>query len=139
VGDAKVRAATAKTAFHDIEVEDVAVAMLDFDNGAVGVIEASTCAYNGFERKIEILGTEGCAVLRENTLEKLVVRGETLIDAAKEDVAGTASDPAAMDSLGHRRQIRNLVNAVLEGEDLLIDADEGCRAVALIQAIYEEA
>lgn len=138
VGDAAVRAATTKTAFHDIEVEDVALAMLAFDNGADGVIETSTCTYNGFERKIEILGTDGCAVFRENTLEKLIVQGKTLVDNVRENVAGTASDPAAMDSLGHTLQIRNLVNAVLTGEELLIDAKEGCRAVALIESIYKQ-
>ena len=136
MGNAKITAAKTKTAFHNIEVEDTAVAMLEFENGAVGVIEASTCAYNGFERKIEILGTNGCAVLKENQLEKLIVNGQTVIDGSAQEVAGTASDPAAMDILGHKTQIRNFIGAILGEEALLIDANEGSRAVALIEEIY---
>ena len=47
VGDAKVLCAKNKTHFHDIEVEDLSVAMLEFENGALGVIEASTCSNPG--------------------------------------------------------------------------------------------
>ncbi|HEX6464488.1 MAG TPA: Gfo/Idh/MocA family oxidoreductase, partial [Vicinamibacterales bacterium] len=44
---------------HDIEVEDTAVALLEFESGAFGVIEASTAAFPGLPRRIEVNGTRG--------------------------------------------------------------------------------
>jgi predicted dehydrogenase len=46
-GPPQVSAASCATLAHDIEVEDVALALLRFEGGAVGVLEASTTAYPG--------------------------------------------------------------------------------------------
>ena len=135
-GGAKVLYAKKQTQFHDIEVEDVVVAMLEFENGATGVIEASTCAYPGFERRLEIIGTEGSAILVESRIEKLILSGKTVIDGSDKPIAGTSSDPAAMDHLLHRRQLTNFVAAVREGTPLMVTAADGRRAVALIEEIY---
>lgn len=135
-GNAKVLRAENRTVFHDVEVEDASVSLLEFENGALGTIKASTCTYPGFERRIEILGTRGCAVLRENQLEKLIVNHETLIDGLQAETAGTASDPTAMSYYFHAQQLSNFIKAIFGEEDLLIDAAQGQRAVALIEEIY---
>ena len=132
MGDAKIISSRIKTAYHNIEVEDVAIAMVEFENGAFGTIEGSTCAYPGFERKIEIMGTEGCAILRENKLEKLVVKGETLIDKAAEDALNTASDPFAMSSDLHAMQIRNFVGSIHGDEKMFVDCYDGLKAVKMV-------
>ena len=137
MGDAKIISSRIKTAYHNIEVEDAAIAMVEFENGAFGTIEGSTCAYPGFERKIEIMGTEGCAILRENKLEKLVVKGETLIDKAAEDALNTASDPFAMSSDLHAMQIRNFVGSIYGDEKMFVDCYDGLKAVKLIEEIYK--
>lgn len=137
VGEAKLLHGKAKTAFHNIEVEDIAVATVEFPSGALGVIEGSTCCYPGFERKIEILGTNGCAILREGVIEKLIVNGETLIEKTENDnMVNTASNPAAMSYKLHAMQIDNFIKAINGEEKLLIDAKEGKKAVRLIEEIY---
>ena len=138
LGDAKLLSAKVKTLYHDIEVEDTAVAMLEFENGALGVIEASTCSHPGFARKLEICGSRGAAILRESEIEKLVIDERVLAESENMDVRGTASDPAAMSFLLHAKQIDNFINAVLGREQLLIDAEEGRRAVELIEKIYKK-
>ncbi len=138
MGDAKLIKAKTKTHLHNIEVEDLAVAMLEFENGALGVIEASTCVNPGFDRRIEILGSNGCAILREDRFEKLVINGQTIIDSTTANDIGTASDPAAMSYRLHALQINNLINAVQGKEELLIDGNEGQRAVKLIEEIYKQ-
>lgn len=135
-GNAKVLRAENRTVFHDVEVEDASVSLLEFENGALGTIKASTCTYPGFERRIEILGTRGCAVLRENQLEKLIVNHKTLIDGLQAETAGTASDPTAMSYYFHAQQLSNFIKAIFGEEDLLIDAAQGQRAVELIEEIY---
>ena len=138
VGDAQVICAKNKTMFHDIEVEDLSVSMLQFENGATGVIEATTCSCPGFERRLEIIGTEGSVVLKENRIERLTLHGETVVEAADVVVSGTASNPTAMDYDLHALQIGNFIDAVLNGKELLINASEGARAVKLIEEIYQK-
>ena len=135
-GNAKVLCAKNRTLFHSIEVEDCSVAMLEFENGAMGVMEATTCACPGFERRLEIIGTEGSVVLVENRIEKLIIGGETVIDGVEELLTGTASDPAAMSCRLHAKQIANFVGAINGEEALAIPPAEGVRAVSLIEKIY---
>jgi len=138
-GNATVTKGKVKTISHNIEVEDAATAILEFENGALGVIEASTCAHQGFDRRIEIIGDRGYAILRENTIEELVIDGQDLREGTGDGVgaAGTSRDAAAVQSDMHELQIRNLIRAVQGKELLLIDAVEGRKAVKLIRDIYK--
>ncbi len=138
LGEATVMQSVNRTLYHDIEVEDTSVSILEFKNGAYGVIEATTCAYPGFERKIEINGTKGCVILRENKIEKLVMNGETIINDISENVVSTSSDPTAMSDQFHKRQLENLVDAICGKNKLMIDVNEGAKAVKLIEDIYNK-
>ena len=55
----EVTAHTATLAHERISVEDVAVATVRFANGPLGTIEASTAAFPGYLKRIEIHGSEG--------------------------------------------------------------------------------
>ena len=59
---ARVHALTA-TQLHSIEGEDVALALLRFASGAVATLEATTVAFPGYPRRVEISGTEGTVVV----------------------------------------------------------------------------
>ena len=138
-GGANLVSARAKAAFHDIEVEDTGVALLEYENGAVGVIEGSTCAYPGFARSLEIHGSTGCAILKDGLLEKLIVNGEDITpDNSEKEKTASASNPAITNFVLHKKQLENFIGAINGEEELLIDAYEGRKAVALITDIYEE-
>ena len=62
---AEITATTGTLAHKRIEVEDTAAATLRFENGAIGVIQATTAAYPGYLKRIEIHGDQGSAVLEE--------------------------------------------------------------------------
>lgn len=136
VGDIKGASGIVRTLSHKIEVEDTAVATVEFECGALGVIEASTCAYPGFERRIEIHGDRGYAVLVEDRIKKLMVNGEKQTSFGF-DTVKTASDPSALESKMHKMQIKNLLRAIEGEERLLIDAREGRRAIRVIEDIYK--
>ena len=137
MGECEVLSAKTDTLYHNIEVEDIAVALLKFKNGALGTLKATTCAYPGFERRMEILGSNGCAVFVENRLDKLVVRGETIVDnGAVVSAVNTASKPDNMTANSHALQINNFINSILGEDTLLIDATEGKKALNLIETIY---
>ena len=136
IGDVKLLRGRAKTLVHDIEVEDTAAALVEFDCGALGVIEASTAAYPGFSRRIEIHGSRGYATLVDSTLEKLCIDGEMLVDGTVAPDVGTTSDPTQLGADGHILQLRNFVAAVRGEEELVVTARDGCEAVRLIEQIY---
>jgi predicted dehydrogenase len=124
-----------RTLSHAIEVEDTAVALLEFVSGALGVIVASTCAYPGFDRKMEIHGDKGYVILEENRIVKMML-DDVKTKIKIEESVSTASDPATMPSFLHELQIKNLLGALQGKESLLVDHYEGKKAVRLINAIY---
>lgn len=123
------------TLCHDIEVEDTAVATLEFENGALGVIEASTCAYPGFDRKIEIHGDRGCVILSEKNIEKLIIDRRN-VEVADFSESRTASDPSMLESELHLRQLRSFIESIKCGGEISSDCYDGRRAVDLIEKIY---
>lgn len=123
------------TLCHSVEVEDTAVATVEFNSGALGVIVASTCAYPGFDRKLEIHGEKGYAILTENNLEKLMVEGKE-VEVGAFEKSNTASDPTALASAMHQKQIENLLLAIEGKAQVLVDCSEGKKAVKIITDIY---
>src|SRR4051812_828633 len=68
LGDAEVVHAQTATMFHDIEAEDTASLRLQFRDGTMGALQASTACYPGSPRVLEITGTEGFIVLEHDRM-----------------------------------------------------------------------
>ena len=137
VGAVKSVQGQVRTLSHAIEVEDTAAAVLEFECGALGTVQGSSCSYPGFERKIEIHGDKGYALLVENKIEKMMIDGEQVCVEITESDVNTASDPTALDCGAHRKQMMNLLGAIEGKEKLLIDGNEGKKAVEIIEKIYK--
>jgi predicted dehydrogenase len=142
----EVSAHTATIAHERIAVEDVAVATLRFRNGALGVIEASTAAYPGYLKRIEISGSHGTAIMEEEDIkewkfEKPNRRDEAIVAslAGKTKTGGGASDPSAIGHHGHTEQFKDVLQAIKKGTKPMIDGPEGRKAVEVILAIYKAA
>jgi predicted dehydrogenase len=142
----QVTAATGIRAHERIEVEDTAVATLRFASGALGVIEATTAAYPGSLKRIEISGSRGSAVLEEESIirwdfEKLSRRDqkirEQFLNATK--TGGGAADPAAIGHQAHRKLFQDFLVGLSQKRPSITEGAEGRRSVALILAIYEAA
>ena len=142
----EVNGMTNTLAHKRIEVEDVGVATLRFANGAVGVIEATTSAWPGLLKKTEIHGTQGTAIVEQDSIlqwdfEKKNRRDATLRKKYSADSAtsGGAADPKAISFKGHQDQLQDFVNAIKKGTAPLVDGKEGRRSVEIILAIYKAA
>jgi UDP-N-acetyl-2-amino-2-deoxyglucuronate dehydrogenase len=142
---AEVFAWTTRRVHTHIQSEDTATAVLRFSDGALGTIEASTAAWPGWSRRVEILGERGSAMLEDDHLSKWEFRdalpGDEAIRAAKIDpsMASGAGAPNAITHHGHRRQIQDLIDSLAEGRPVAIDGREARRAVALIRGLYASA
>lgn len=136
-GAPKLLGAKVKTLIHDIETEDTAVAAVEYPSGALGVIQASTSSNPGFDRRVEINGSRGYAVIIDAHLEKLYVDGKFIVDTVIETGAGTKSDPTKMSHDKHTLQIKNFIRAIHGEEELISTSADGLAAVSFIEKIYE--
>jgi predicted dehydrogenase len=143
----RVFARTRTSAHERIEVEDIAVAVLDFTGGAVGVLEASTAVYPGMSERLEVSGTGGTAIIEAGALtvrELKDEKGETSayggkVAAADGAGAGAAANPADISYFGHREQLRDVLEAIESGRKPAIDGAEGRKPLEIILAVYESA
>ena len=143
-----VQARTACLAHERIEVEDTAVALLEFKNGAYGVIEGSTCTWakGGHPARVQIAGMEGSVFLADEAFEVWEFKDETEADERirSELIKGVeiglgANDPSAIDFYQHQLNFEEIVQAITEGREPSTHAGEARKSVALIQAIYRSA
>ena len=143
-----VQANTACLAHERIEVEDMAVAILEFENGARGVIEGSTCSWSrsGHPGRVQICGTEGSVFLADETFEVWDFKNENPEDAGIREnlMRGNqpgmgANDPKAIQFHQHQRNFEEVVSAIREGREPGTSAHEARKSVALIEAIYQSA
>ena len=132
---------TARTAtrVHDIEVEDTAVATLEFASGALGTIEAATSIYPGYPRRVEITGSNGTAVLEGDTLVKVDLRGGAGSVSAAAAPTVASSSPVVADASAHQRIVEDFLEAIRTGRPPVCDLREGRRSVAIVEAIYNSA
>jgi len=142
----EITAHTGLLAHQRIAVEDTAVATLKFKSGALGVLEASTAAYPGYLKRIEVHGSEGSAAMEEEDVVAWdfakKARGDAAVQArmaARVSTAGGASDPAAIGHHGHTAQFRDVLAAIKENRKPAIDGHEGRRSVEIILGVYKAA
>jgi predicted dehydrogenase len=155
-GVSSVHARASIAAAHErIEVEDAAVLSLEFNNGAIGSLVATTAAFDGFPVRIEIFGTEGSILLEGDNLKRIVLKTGQTFDtqeaaehAVKMAQGGTASQtvinrPSAPAGAAwgdaHRAQIEDFVRAIRHGGKPMIDVHAGLEPVAIAVAAYESA
>lgn len=137
MGDVKRLSAYARRLVRNIEVEDTAVAILEFANGAVGVIEGTTSVTPGYGCTIEISGDDGTIKLSGNQIVAWDVKGEEGAEVEGQGERGTASDPrAGLTAIGHIQHVTDLVAAIREDREPQIPGREARRAVEVIKAIY---
>lgn len=142
MGDVKtVTAQTGLKAHKKIEVEDIAQALLQFKNGALGTIVASTAVYPGMDERLEISGTKGTMVLDKSSITVREIMGEKkeeTDDGANARGSG-AADPQAITNEGHVSQIADFVEAVAGNREPLIPGEEGRKPLEIILAVYQSA
>jgi predicted dehydrogenase len=140
LGDVARVKGTAATRLHAIESEDIALALLEFASGAVATLEATTVAWPGYPRRVEISGSEGTVVVEGDrvTAADLRTPAPELVSAGDEGAASAASAVVA-DATPHRRMLEDFVRAIETGSSPACDGREGLRSLAVVEAVYSQA
>ena len=155
----EVYAYTATLAHQRIEVEDVAVGVVKFANGALGVLHATTAAYPGLSARLQVHGDRGSVVIDNDELsfihrttegsraeEKAYGSTSTSINqiadyphASGVGAETAGSNPGQLAANAHRHQYENFLAALAGQEELRVDLETNRQSVALITAVYESA
>ena len=128
------------TALHTIEVEDTAVAILEFATGPVCTLQATTAAYPGYPRRLEVTGSEGTIILEDDRIVASDLRASRsgIVPADRPKDEGAAS-PVVSDVRGHQAVLEDFIRAIENNATPACDGLEGRKSVALIEAIYRAA
>jgi len=138
MGPPKYLWAQIDTVAHKIEVEDLAIAAIRFENGALGVIQGSTAIYPGLATRLEIHGTTGTAMIEGEVLKRWSLQGEEEIiaEGAKEGLKSWAR-PELVPATNHASLIKDFAQAILEDREPHVDGVEGRRSLEIIVAVYK--
>ena len=136
----RVQARTA-TVLHAIETEDTAAAILEFASGALGVLQATTAAYPGYPRRLEITGSEGTVILEQDHILAVNLRHAPagMSAGGAPDANQSASSAVVSDFRGHQALFEDFVRAIEQDKVPICDGREGRRSIALVEAIYRAA
>jgi predicted dehydrogenase len=139
VGVEAVEAAQATTtAVHRMETEDYASALLRLRDGKPGTLLATTAMHPGLPERIEILGTKGSARLVGGSLHA------SFLDGREERVVaegGTGGGANIMDfpNDAHRAVLADFLDAIADGRDPTVTAEEALETQRLIEAVLSVA
>ncbi|QHE53033.1 Gfo/Idh/MocA family protein [Pontibacillus sp. HMF3514] len=118
-----------RTLLRDIEVEDTAASLLEFEHGAIGVMEMTTTAHINETVRIEILGENGTLIYINDEITTLKMNGQ--------DIELPEFESFSVFPDGHRIQIQDMAQAVREGRKPMITGEDGKHSLDLILGTYE--
>lgn len=131
--------AKSTTALVNIEAEDTAVVILKFNNGALGIIEATTAARpQDLEGSISILGEKGSVEIGGFAVNEMKIWNFT--DPSDEDskvIEEYSVNPPNVYGFGHQAYYEHVVDCLKNDKQHLVDGLEGRKSLELIMAIYE--
>ena len=140
-GDVTNVQAYTSTAVHPIEGEDTVLALLQFANGALGSLLASTYAFPGYPRRLEITGTEGTIILEQDRIVVVDLKNaaDGVTPGKRSYDTENISSPVVSDFIGHKVIVEDFIRAIAENGTPMCDGAEGVRSVALVERIYAAA
>jgi predicted dehydrogenase len=120
-----------------METEDLVAAAVQFKNGAIGTVHATTTAYPGFPERIELIGTKGTALLEGPSLKVELADGKKL--EVKAEGGGTGADPMAFPHDWHRDLLKDFLDAIEKNRPPRISGEEALKVHRFIDRILESA
>jgi UDP-N-acetyl-2-amino-2-deoxyglucuronate dehydrogenase len=132
--------ATITNRLNDLEAEDTLIAMMKFENGALGTIEATTAARpEDFEASLSVVGEKGMVLVGGIALNKI----ETweFIDSNPDDELIPVQQSQEVETgygIGHGPLLQGVIDALLEGKiDTLVSPEDAIKTAEVVHALYK--
>lgn len=125
---------------HEIEVEDLSLAIVHFRSGAIGQITSTTSDPHDFAR-MEFSG-ERAALSLPWRVSAVKEKPDGFPERDDEAIARIEREAAGVpmpEHTGHAAQVLDVLEAIRDGRRPLVDGKEGRRSLELITAIYKSA
>ncbi|RPF54201.1 Gfo/Idh/MocA family protein [Aquisalibacillus elongatus] len=139
MGPVKKVTGITKTRFRDIEMEDVAVATLEFESGAIGTIEgAGTIHPTNLEETLNLFGEKGTVMLGGIAVNKIEAwRFNENFQEEEISMLEEQENPTDVYGFGHQRIVEDMVDSINNDREPYITLNDGKNALEIILAIYE--
>ncbi len=123
----------------NIETEDTGIAVITFENGALGLVEATTAVRpKDLEGSLSILGEKGSVEIGGFAVNEMKVwnfedkqPGDDIV------LKEFRQNPPDVYGFGHIKYLQNVIDTINKKEHALVDGLEGRKSLELISAIYE--
>lgn len=138
----KVFARTRNLAHPEVKLEDSVIAILDFVNGAEGIVQASTALYPGTDIRIELNGENGTAIMMG---EKIITwkfkderpEDEEIRKIGSETAMTAATGAADFGYYEHQWLIEDMIDAIENDRDPRVTCLSARDTLATALAMYE--
>lgn len=135
----QVRSFVTTTPVHRMETEDLVAAAVRFRNGALGVVHATTAAYPGFPERIELIGTQGTALLQGTELKAQFLDGNVVEMKTDSGAGGTGADPMAFPHEWHRGVLADFLDAIERNREPRVSGAEALKVHRFIDSLLQSA
>ncbi len=125
-----------------IDTEDTAVAVLKFNCGAIGTLEATCSSHINWEATLFVHGTDGSVEIRDGMPLKVVSRMKDKADAWLREFTAAREDrqiAAGADHYGfaHPAQIADVIDAIRCGRPAFVPAESAAHTNAVVLSVYQ--
>jgi len=129
------------TLAHQMEAEDVGVATLRFQNGALGTVEGSTLTWpQNLEGSVAIFGARGSVKIGGTALNRITLwKVDGQLEQEGEILTAQRVDPPTVYGYSHRAVIQEFTQALLDGAQPGTPGVEARKSLELVLAMYESA
>lgn len=127
-----------------VALEDDAIALVDYANGAKGIIQLSTALWPGTDIRIELNGTDGTAIMSGEKMQTWKFRDDrpedegirNLGNAAQATGAGGAADFGHID---HAVVVQDMIDCIGTDKDVIIPVKSVRPTLEMVLAMYQSA
>jgi predicted dehydrogenase len=138
-GEIETVYAQCDTFLRDIQAEDFGAILIRFKNGSIGIVEGSACVFpKNLEETLSIFGESGTVCIGGLAVNKIEIwRFADGIDNEDTILKSQEDDPDSVYGFGHIPLFKDMLDAIKENREPLINGTEGKKGMSIILAAYK--
>ncbi|HQO43903.1 MAG TPA: Gfo/Idh/MocA family oxidoreductase [Bacillota bacterium] len=123
----------------DIDAEDFGALIIRFKNGSIGIVEGSACVYpKNLEETLSIFGEKGTVCIGGLAVNKIEAwRFGDNKDSEEEILKQQEGDPDTVYGFGHIPLYKDMIDAINNNSEPLINGEQGMVGMKIILAAYK--